>query len=329
VVSDAGAQTDEPAGEAAASAGERLPEIFGPEDKDLLSIYSKAKRQQWDANRDLDWSHELDPDNPLRMPDGAVVIYGTPVWDRLDEAGRRQVRLHSQAWTISQILHGEQAALLCAAKIVQEDEDTAVKLCASSQVIDEARHVEVYSRLLSEKFTLSYPVSPSLKRLLDDAVGSRTLDITNLGMQILVEGMALSLFQNVAAYGQDPLVRDLMMRVMRDESRHFAIGRITLRRLYQDMSPGELRLREEFVCDATTLIYDHLCADDVWEPLGLSRKECGALVRESPIANNLRRSLFRRVVPSIREMGLLTDRVARTFTQLNVIEYASAPVRET
>jgi hypothetical protein len=300
--------------------------IFGPEQKELLSIYSKAKRQQWDSDRDLDWSHQLDPDNPLRMPDDSVMIHGTRVWDRLDEAGRRLARIHSQAWTISQILHGEQAALLCAAKFVQQEEDLAVKLCASSQVIDEARHVEVYSRLLAEKFPISYPLSHWLKRLLDDVIDSAALDITNLGMQILVEGMALSLFQNVAAYGQDSLVRDLMMRVMRDETRHFAIGRITLRRLYREMSASELRLREEFVSEATALIYEHLCADDVWEPLGLSRKECGALVRESVAANNLRRSLFRRVVPSIREMGLLTPRVAETFTRLNVIEFATASV---
>jgi len=291
---------------------------------DLMRLYHKAKASQWNAEVDVDWGYQLDPDNPLNLHDGTLIIYGTPLWDHLDESARTQVRRHSHAWLISQILHGEQGALLCASRLAQGEDSLPAKLCAAAQVIDEARHVEAYSRLLDKMLT-RYPMSRSLRGLLHDTVTSSELDITNLGMQILVEGVALAIFGMIVAYSRDPFVKSLVTRIQRDEARHFALGRISLEPVYRGLTDAERKIREEFVCDGAVALFEHLCADDIWEPVGLPAKECKEAVRESPLARALRRNLFRRLVPSIRDMTLLTPKVRTTFEQLGVLDYEHLP----
>lgn len=300
---------------------------YSSEDEQLEKLYQKAKAQQWKVE-DYDWSFELNPDNPLDMPDATLLIYGTPLWDALDETGRADVRRHFQAWTLSQVLHGEQGAMLCASKLAQGEEQHAARMCAAAQTFDEARHIEVFSRLVDHKMRIMYPMSSSLSALLRDTVTSRKLDITSLGMQVLVEGIALSIFQNVVAYSRDPFVKELVTRVQRDEARHFAVGRISLRRLYRgELSSAEMREREEFTCEGIHVLHEHLCADDIWQPLGQDRKLCSELVRTSRIANTLRRNLFRRLVPSLRDMGLLSGRVPILLEQLGMLDYADLPLR--
>jgi hypothetical protein len=303
-----------------------MSEDYACREDRLNALYDKAKRAQWDVTRDVDWSCELDPDNPLGMPDPMLLIHGTPLWDGLDDRGRREVRHHWQGWMLSQILHGEQAALICASKLASAEDSLSARLCAAMQVVDEARHVEAYSRLVSDKLTVHYPMSHSLRCLLKDTIASTALDITNLGMQVLVEGIALSIFQNVVAFSKDPFIKDLFTRIHRDESRHFAVGRLTLTRVYSEMTATELKEREEFVSEGACVLFEHLCADDIWEPMGFARKACGELVRQSAIANGIRRAIFRRLVPTIRELGLLTPRVRRTFEQLGVIDYERMPL---
>lgn len=303
-----------------------LSESYDFGDNSLNAIYQKAKTNQWNVNTDLDWSCELNADNPLGMPDGTLLIYGTDVWNKLDAKGRAEVRHHSQGWTMSQVLHGEQAALICASKLAVAEESLSARLCAASQIMDEARHIEAFGRLVNDKLPISYPMSQSLKSLLGDTITSKALDITNLGMQVLVEGIALSLFQSIVAYTQDPFIRNMVTRIQRDEARHFAIGRITLCRVYKDMSSTERKEREEFIAEGAHTLHEHLCADDIWEPMGLSKKECSHLVRTSPITRSMRRAIFRRLVPTIREMGLLTPRVQKVFEQLQVMDYAAMPM---
>lgn len=303
-----------------------LAQTYDFSDQQLQALYQKTKAHQWNVDTDIDWSYTLNPDNPLGMPDGTLLIHGSDLWNKLDDQNRAEVRHHWQGWTLSQVLHGEQAAMICAAKLATAEENLSARLCAAGQIIDEARHIEAFGRLVNDKLPISYPISKALKGLLQDTITSSQLDITNLGMQVLVEGIALSLFQSIVAYTRDPFIKDLVTRIQRDEARHFAIGRITLCRAYKDMSAGERREREEFVIEGAYTLYEHLCADDIWEPMGLSKKACSELVRHSEVASAMRRSIFRRLVPTIRDMGLLTPRVRAAFEKLNVLDYASIPL---
>jgi hypothetical protein len=307
------------------SASAHMSRCYHEEDQKLNALYNKAKSSQWDARVDINWSTELDPDNPVSMHDGTIVLFGTPIWDTLDAKTRIDVRRHAQGWMMSQILHGEQAALLCASKLAMSERTVVAKMCNAMQACDEARHVEAFSAL-SQKIGIDYPMTHSLGSLLKDTVQSSETDITNLGMQILVEGIALSIFQTVVAYSSSPFIKDLFNRIKADEARHFAVGRITLKRISGELSESELRVRDEFISEGANALYEHLCADEIWGSVNLPRLQCAQMVREAPVAVALRRSLFRRLVPSIRDMGFLRPRVIKTFEQLGVMDYSAFPV---
>src|SRR6266571_1718780 len=160
---------------------------------------------QSDTATRIDWSQDLDPENPMMMDDRAVQIWGSPVWERLTEKERARVRHHLQAQTLSQFMHGEQGALIATAKIVQTVPAADAKFYAATQVMDEARHVEAYSRLLHEKFDLTYPITPTLQRLLDDVLSDSRWDMTYLGMQVLIEGLALAAFATIRDQARNSL----------------------------------------------------------------------------------------------------------------------------
>ena len=291
----------------------------------LVDIYRKSQEQQWNAATDLDWDCPVDPDNPLGMPDKSLSIYGTDLWVGMSDQTRDAFRGHVQSWQVSQILHGEQAALLCAAKIAQAAPDLAVKFCIATQVADEARHIEVYDRLLSEKMRYTYPISESLGLLLENILAEHDYDYALLGMQILVEGVGLGLFRTIQAHSRNPLICEIQRLVLRDEARHFAIGNIALKDLYRELSQPELRQREQFVVEACRHLHKHFCADEVWEPLGLPKKACSEIVRASQTTAELRRAMFRQIVPPMKAIGLLGPEMRAFLASVGLEHYEALP----
>ncbi len=168
----------------------------------LLTLYEKGKEKQWNTNTRLDWSVDVDPGSPENAPDFYIPIYGSDIWERMDEKARRELRHHMGAWINSQFLHGEQGALICTAKIVQTCPDVDSKFYAATQVMDEARHMETYSRYLREKIEMAYPINPNLQSLLNDVVSDPRWDMTNLGMQVMIEGLALAAFSLIRDYSR-------------------------------------------------------------------------------------------------------------------------------
>src|SRR5258708_3342594 len=198
----------------------------------LLGLYEKGKNLQWNAAQRLDWSHEVDPDNPLGLPDEYISIYGSPAWQRMDARGHARVRQHAASWQISQFLHGEQGALGCTARIVEGVPQMDAKFYAARQVREEARHVGAFSRFLREKLPMAYPINPHLKILLNQVLSDSRWDMIYLGMQVLVEGLALAAFSIIREAARDPLAKALTAYVMQDEARHVAFGRLALRDYY-------------------------------------------------------------------------------------------------
>ncbi len=216
---------------------------------DLLKLYDKGKQQQWDAKERIDWSLDLDPENPMELPDELIRIYGSPMWDKMTAKERSNLRRHSQAWQISQFLHGEQGALMVAARIVEAVPDINAKFYAATQVMDEARHVEAYSRLLHDKFEIAYPITPPLASLLEDVLHDRRWDVNYLGMQVLIEGLALAAFHGLRDMSKNPLSASVNAYVMQDEARHVAFGRLSLREYYPQLSPPEIAEREDILIE--------------------------------------------------------------------------------
>jgi len=287
----------------------------------LLTLYEKGKERQWNANSRLDWSIEVDPGSPDNFPDASVPIYGSDIWERMSERERRELRHHTAAWTNSQFLHGEQGALICASKIVQTVPDIDSKFYAATQVMDEARHVETYSRYLREKIGLAYPINPHLKALLTDVVSDPRWDITNLGMQVLIEGLALAAFALIRDFSQEPLAKALNTYVMQDEARHVAFGRLALREYYPQLTDAERAEREDFVVYACYLMRDRFRAEEVWEHLGLPLEECLDYVERSDVLREFRTMLFSRIVPTVKDLGLFGPRVRAAFEDMGVIGF--------
>ncbi|MEI6044945.1 MAG: ferritin-like domain-containing protein [Chloroflexota bacterium] len=289
----------------------------------LLNLYEKGKDKQWNANTRLDWTQEVDPENPLGIPDKYNPLFGTPLWKHLDRKTIAQLKLHSAAWEFSQFLHGEQGALICTSKIVQTVPDIDAKFYAATQVMDEARHVEAYSRYLREKLGLAYPIDSHLKALLDNILQDSRWDFTYLGMQILVEGLALAAFSVIRDGAHEPLAQALTAYVMQDEARHVAFGRLSLRDYYPQLSEKERDEREEFVAEACYMMRDRFMAEEIYQNLGFDLKEVKSYLYNNSAMNAFRLILFSRIVPAIKEIGLWGPKVQKAFTDLGVITFAT------
>ena len=288
----------------------------------LLTLYDKGKKQQWDAADRIDWSLDLDPENPMEMDDRSIPIFGSDVWNRLTPKEKAKLRHNQQAHSLSQFMHGEQGALMATAKIVQTVSDIESKFYAATQVMDEARHVEAYARLLHEKFELAYPITPGLASLLQQTLTDRRWDMTYLGMQILIEGLALAAFQRIRDMSKNRLAASVNAYVMQDESRHVAFGRLALRDYYPQLGEAERDEREEFVVEACYHMRDRFNQKELWENLDLPVQECLAAAYQSESMQMFRTRLFTRIVPTVKDIGLWGARVRRAYEDMGVLNLA-------
>jgi hypothetical protein len=290
------------------------------------ALYRKAKSAQWDVDLDIDWAikgqidRARDPRNPLN----ALSSPDEGVFARLNAAERADLGHANTAWNVSQFLHAEQGALFVAAKLVQAMPWVDAKFYASTQVMDEARHMEVYARYLREKLEWQFPINPHLASLLDDLVRDSRWDFTYLGMQVVIEGLALAAFGFQYQLSPDPLLKQITRYVMADEARHVAFGVLSLREVYSDMTSAEIVERQEFCYEACLRMRDRYLAQEVWEALGLPVDECTDIMLRSPAQQEFRRSLFSKVVPNLKKLGLLDcgdGWLRERFARLGVLEY--------
>jgi hypothetical protein len=294
---------------------------YRSEREDLRLLYEKSKDKNWNSRTQFSWDTKVDPESDL-VPDAFNPLFGSDVWRKLDPKRELPLlRQHMASYVLSNFLHGEQGALLATSQIVACSPTPEAKLYAAAQVFDEARHVEVYERYLREKIELVYPPSPPLKQLLDTIMTDSRWDFKYLGMQILVEGVALGAFGMIHETTKEPLIKEITRMIMQDESRHVAFGVLSLRGTYDDMPTSELKDREEFIIEGSRLLRDRFLAQEVWQNVGLPQKECEELAMKSPMMALFRKLLFSKIVPNVKRLGLLTPAVRKGFEELDVLEY--------
>jgi hypothetical protein len=290
----------------------------------LLDLYQRGKDKQWDATKRIDWSIPVNPSDVMEAGEELCPIYGSPQWNKLNQKEKDELGHHLSAWLFSQFLHGEQGALTVAARIVESVPDMDSKFYAATQAMDEARHVELYARFMREKIGLYYPVNPDLAQLLADALSDSRWDMPYLGMQVLIEGLALAAFGVHRDMSQNPLVTQLLAYVMQDEARHVAFGRLALRDYYKELTAAERAEREEFVVEGCYLMRNRFTAREVWERMGFDVDECVAFTEQSPMQQAFRTLLFSRIVPCVRDIGLWGPKVQHAYADLGVIEAADS-----
>ena len=293
---------------------------YGSVKEGLRDLYEKAKRDQWNATTQLPWDADVDPESDI-LPVGMNPLEGWAPYEKLDEKERRRL-LHAQlALQLSQFLHGEQGALIIASQLTAAVPWIDAKYYAGTQTMDEARHVEVFSRYLHEKLEWEWPINRHLKELLDAAILDSRWDFKYLAMQILIEGLAMGAFSNLYLVAQEPLLKELLKYVMKDEARHVAFGMLSLRDYYADMPENELREREDFIIYASELMRNRLVGDDIARLYGWDENEVREIVLESALGQQFRSLIFQRVVPNLKRLGLLTPRVRESFGGLGIIQF--------
>jgi len=281
----------------------------------LNKLYEKAKHSQWNGETDLDWQIDVDVERTVREqnavlnPDATDLI---PPFDvsrtALASWGDREylaLGIEMQNHLLSQFMHGEQGALICTAKIVETVPWIDAKYYAATQVMDEARHVEVFAKYLDQKLTGHYPVNAHLRMLLDDIIEDSRWDMTYLGMQIMVEGLALAAFGMMYQTTTEPLLKKLLRYVMSDEARHVAFGVLSLKEYYTELSAHELRERQEFAFEAAVRMRDRFLQQEVWERLGIDVKPLIPVIRQDPGRILFQQLLFSKIVPNCKKLGLL------------------------
>ena len=296
----------------------------------LRKLYEKAKTGQWNATSDLDWDTDVDLEkvvsgdqvalaagiDPHLYDDTVIGHWGPDEWLAYGVENRK--------WTLSQFLHGEQGALLCTAKITETVPWYDAKLYASTQVVDEARHVEVFGRYLDEKMGGGYQVNAHLRMLLDDIINDSRWDMTYLGMQVMVEGLALAAFGFMHQMTEEPLLKKLLRYVMSDEARHVAFGVLSLKEVYAEMSDAEMKDRQEFAYEAAVRMRDRFLSQEVWERMGVAPRDVLPIVLRDPTRDLFQQMLFSKIVPNCKKLGLL-DRndswLRHRFEEMGVIQF--------
>jgi hypothetical protein len=284
----------------------------------LVTLYNKAMGSQWNSVTDLDWSTPVDPErlvaeqaSPiLTLAREAGTMPGSPLaaWS---EKEYTQLGIEFFKANLSQFMHGEQGAMMTAAKIVETVPWIDAKYYASTQTMDEARHTEVFAKYLHTKLGDAYPMSPFLKAQIWSLLEDSRWDIAYLGMQIVIESLALAAFGDMLRRTQEPLLKKLLRYVMSDEARHVAFGVLTLSEFYADLSQAELLERQEFMLDATLNSRSRATTPEVWERMGTTAEAVMPFLMDAAVKSKVNpmagfaRGFFAKLVPNVRKLGLL------------------------
>jgi hypothetical protein len=295
---------------------------------EMRALYERAKQSQWNGATDLPW------ETPVDALDPAVPIVPDDFLDRetarrcgipLDAGEHRRLTRDFACWALSQFLHGEQGALYAAAQVTESVQFFDGKLYGSTQVVDEGRHVEVFHRYLDEKLQKLYPVNDNLYVILDALLGDSRWDMKFLGMQIMIEGLALGAFGVLYQQTREPLLKALLRGVMRDEVRHVHYGVLALREHFAALPQPERREREDWALEIAILLKNRFLAYEVYDEwfagTRVSRRQWRAFVNAAPGMRRFRHIMFHRLVPNLREIGLLTPRVRPRYEAAGLAPY--------
>ncbi len=297
----------------------------------MQELYTRAKEQQWNGAH-LAWHTSVDPDNP-EVPLIPYTFLDYSVLERygikLNEQEELKLRNSLCAWMLSQFLHGEQGALFAAAQVTEAVQFFDGKLYGATQVMDEARHVEVFHRYLDTKLNKLYQINDNLFVIIDALMRDSRWDMKFLGMQIMVEGLALGAFSTLYRQTKEPLLKELLKNVIQDEARHVHYGVLALREhIKHQLSESEKREREDWTFEVALLMRNRFMAYEVYEEWfegRLTRAQWRDVVNSAPGMELFRSVMFSRLVPNLREIGLLSERIMPHYERVGLMKYFKGP----
>jgi ribonucleotide reductase beta subunit family protein with ferritin-like domain len=284
---------------------------------ELRKLYERGKTSQWNGAEDLPWSTDVDLEQHLFDPDPAVAEESW--FKKLNKTEQRRLVVEINTQSLCQFLHGEQGALIATSQLVSSVPDADAKFYAATQVVDEARHVEVFDRYVREKTYGGYDITESLYKLLRSIAEESRWDFKFLGMQLLVEGLALAAFISMFQRCHEPLLKKLLRMVLQDEARHVAYGVLSLRNYYNEMNEQERRERQEFVFEATLHMRDRLFSTQAYERVGIDPAIVAEYLNRSQHVRNFRNLMFVNVVPNMKKIGLLGGVLEQKYGEMGIL----------
>ena len=295
---------------------------YGSQVEELRSLYEKGKVNQWNAEHDLDWSVPVSKDEWVLKPEGSILAQMCKLMGQ-DEATQKAAAFDELGYTLSQLLHGEQAALQLCGQLTNVCEKMDEKWYAASQVTDEARHIEALSKFMQRKMGTIYPIGPTLKILLDRLLEADSAQQKTLGMQCLFEGVAVGVFDFMRQESANDLFSDMLRRIEQDEARHAAFGVLSMRRVVKDAEPEQLAEMEEFAFE----ILEALNANQQLDMLGLLGPKYGLdaenvvkMATSMPNFAEFNSLLFMHtVMPNLKNLGLVTERTEQQYRDLGIL----------
>ena len=297
---------------------------------DMAKLHEQARKSQWDSD-DLPWETSVDPADPRvpLVPDHELPFTDLRPWLQASEAERVEIRRSYTAWLLSQFLHGEQGALFAACQVTTAVSWTDGKLYGSTQVVDEGRHVEVFHRYLVQKLGKKYEINDNLYVIVDALMSDSRWDLKFLGMQIMIEGLALGAFGYLRSTTAEPLLKELLRRVITDEARHVHFGVLSLQSCYtEELSERERRFRQDWAYEIALLLRNRFLLHELYDEYfahALTRDQWNAHMLASKAMQVFRRRLFRRMIPNFRKIGLLPDRLRPHYAAIGLLDWESGP----
>lgn len=292
---------------------------------EMAKLYEFAKTSQWNATTDIDWSASVDPQERELLPDRFMPQAKSPLWNKLTTREKNIQRHGVLSWLLSQFLHGEQGALFAAAQVTEAVPWLDGKLFGSTQVVDEGRHVEVFHTYLAGKLEKLYEINDNLYVIIDALMSDGRWDIKFLGMQIMIEGLALGAFGTIRNASPEPLLKEVLKYVITDEARHVHYGVLALREFYaKEATERERREREAWAFEVTVLLRNRFLAHEFYEEFyahAMSRRAWDQLVLDSELMGFFRQTMFRRIIPNLRKIGLLSDRIRPKYERLGLLAF--------
>ncbi len=296
--------------------------------EDMRGLYEKAKRDQWNASRDIPWETP-EPDDGRTLADELVDIYGSPMWAKLAERERVELNRRITAWRLSVLVYGEQGALLACSQLVDTVSGADQKFFQATQVMDEARHNEVLERYITHRLGgLHYPMPENERVLFDSILTDSRWYIKTIALQLVAETFAVSMFKMMGECAHDPLLREICHRILQDESRHMGFGMLALPDVIREASDGERREMEDFTCTAIEKVLTGFFPVDAYRDMGFSQaqiREVQAYRRDVAARNDyavfrkyFRRDMHAAMVANLARIDLLTERVRPRLAALGI-----------
>lgn len=295
---------------------------------EMRRLYQRAVENQWNADKDLDWTTDVDPRNPeipIISNDFFPDHYISQLPVKLTGKQRIELNYNIACWMLSQFMHGEQGALYASAQVTESVGWMEGKLFGGTQVMDEARHLEVFNRYLTDKLNKRYDVNDNLFVILDDLLTDARWDFKFLGMQIMVEGLALGAFRTIHNMSQEPLLKNLLKYVIKDEARHVHYGVLALKDHFtKELSESERREREDWAFEVAVLMRNRFMAHEIFEEWFegiISRQEWNRLISNSPAMMQFRQNMFYRLIPNLDFIGLMSPRIRPYYAKFGMLDY--------